>query len=171
METFILLLISFFLGLIAWALFLERPREWRVFANAVVPGTVTTNAGGLVTRELEADLSTRHLLVRAGTLAHQVLVGTAAKPLGVVDDTGLASSKDDVVVSLLGAAPGTVVVIASEAIAVGDDVFSAAGGKVSKQPVAIGTYYLVGTALSAADADGDELEIVHCLPREIVVSA
>jgi hypothetical protein len=56
--------------------------------------------------------------------------------------------------------PGTHEMVASEAIADGADVYAAAGGKVCALPVAAGTYYKVGIALSAAGEDGDIIEVL-----------
>jgi hypothetical protein len=55
---------------------------------------------------------------------------------------------------------GSLPCTASQAIAVGDAVVQAAGGKVRKLVgLAAGSYRLVGIALSPATADGDYLEI------------
>ena len=56
-------------------------------------------------------------------------------------------------VELLGVTRKTRPMIASEAITAGQAVFTAASGKVQDLPVASGTYYQVGTALTAAAAD------------------
>lgn len=145
--------------IVTWAGGFMRPR--RVFAN-VVAGTVPTHPG-VVTREAEAAFSAKHLLVKKGTSDTQILLcGANDKPIGPVNDTG--ASGDDLPVNLLGGAPATRIVVASEAITVGTDVFTAAGGKVSTLSATLGTYYKVGTALTAAAADGDEIEIAPCLP-------
>lgn len=56
-------------------------------------------------------------------------------------------------------APGTVPMIAIEALAVGALVYTEASGKI--QDTAASTAYLVGRALEAATADGDIIEVVR----------
>lgn len=149
--------------ILAWAAgFRAKPL---IFSN-VVPGTVARHPG-VVTRKLEAALAARKLLVRQGTDDDQILVGTTAKPMGVVDDVGEIG--DRVAVSLLGSALETLVMTASGAIAAGDDVYAAADGKVSTLPAGVGTYYFVGVALTAAAADGDEIEVDPSAPRAVTV--
>lgn len=157
------------LGLLfAWPRGFARRRPRKTFANAVVPGTVQTHAG-IVPRKLEAALTSRRLIVRKGTDDDEILIGTAAaKPLGVVDDTGAIG--DIVPVQLFGCAGETRIVTASEAITVDTDVYAAASGKVSKLSASAGTYYRVGRALTAAGADGDEIEIEPCAPVPVTVS-
>lgn len=146
---------------------LRRQRHVCCFAN-VVPGTVTSHPGK-VTRRAEAALENRKRLVRQGTADDQVLLGTAAaKPLGWIDD--IAGIGERLAVSLLGSSPDTAVLTAGGEIDAGDDVFAAANGKVTVLPVAAGTYWLVGSALTSAGADDDELEVDPCLPRPVVVS-
>lgn len=63
--------------------------------------------------------------------------------------------------------PGTQIMIASDAINAGADVYAAADGKVSMLPVEAGTYYKIGIALTVAKADGDGVEVAPngaCLP-------
>jgi hypothetical protein len=141
-------------------LFKTRP----VFANAaegVHPG--------LVTRTLESTVTTRHLIGKTGSTASQVAVcGAADSPLGVITDTGEAG--DPVNVNLLSSTRTTALMIAAEAISVGEDVYTAAGGKVQDQPVVTGTYYQVGRALTAATGDGAVIEVEPCAPRKLIVA-
>jgi hypothetical protein len=51
-------------------------------------------------------------------------------------------------------------ITAAGVIAVGDDVYAAADGKVQTLPAGNGTYRRVGKALEAATADGDIIEIL-----------
>jgi len=60
---------------------------------------------------------------------------------------------------------------ASEAITAGEDVYTAAAGKAQDLPVAAGTYYHVGRALTAATGDGVEIEVETCVPEKLVVIA
>lgn len=136
---------------------------WRIFANNVIPGTVQTHPG-IVNRALGADLAHRHRLV-----GHDVApTGVADRPLGVVDDVG--KTGELVAVCLLGVVPKTLVMTAADAIDAGDEVVAAADGKVQSLPTDPGTYQLVGCALTSTVADGDEVEVAHCLPRPVVVS-
>ncbi len=81
------------------------------------------------------------------------------------------AAEDNLNVNLLGPASSTQKAVASEAIAVGDSVFTAASGKVQNEPAGAGTYYLVGRALTAAAADGDIVEIEPQSPQRTVVIA
>jgi hypothetical protein len=123
-----------------------------------------------VTRTNDAAISARHLLWKKGAGDTTVAVNTAADiPLGTIDNietgTGLRQS-----VLLLGKG-STKKMVASEAITAGEQVFGAAAGKVQDLPTAAGTYYCVGTALTAAGADGDVLEVQDCVPFAVVVPA
>ena len=115
---------------------------------------------GTVTRTAEGALAA-HLLVANGTTAGtQVKLCTAAlRPLGTVYDT--VADAANVVVELLTVGP-TKIVIASKAIAAGVRVYATAAGKVTDAVVA--GAYLVGETLTAAAADGDELEIMPLSP-------
>lgn len=80
-----------------------------------------------------------------------------------------AADADEIGVQAFGGADRTLVVIASAAISAGAIVI-ADSTKVKTLPTAGGTYYIVGQALTAADADGDRLEIAPCPPVKIVVT-
>ncbi|MEM9226569.1 MAG: capsid cement protein [Verrucomicrobiota bacterium] len=136
-----------------------------VFAN-VAEGT----HAGRITRQLENAISTRHLLGKQGTASNQIDVCDASDlPLGVITDTGSAS--DLVNVDLLGQAPATVLMVANQSISAGADVYAAASGKVTNRPVAAGTYYMVGRALTEASGDGATFEVVPIAPLKSVVIA
>ncbi|MEF2145133.1 MAG: capsid cement protein [Desulfovibrionaceae bacterium] len=60
--------------------------------------------------------------------------------------------------------PGTMIMVAAGAFAVGDPVFAAASGKVQALPATPGDYVRIGTALESATADGDLVEI---MPAEV----
>lgn len=79
--------------------------------------------------------------------------------IGVVLDN--VSSGDSVAVALLGVANHTLEVVAGGAISAGAKVYLAANGKVA----ATGTIQ-IGTALKAAYADGNLVEIAHRAPTE-----
>lgn len=119
-----------------------------------------THDDGTITRTAEGALAA-HLLVANGTTAGtQVKPCTAAlRPLGTVYDD--AADTKPVTIELLtnGA---TKLVIASKAIAAGVRVYATAAGKVTDAVVS--GAYLVGETLTAAAADGAELEIMPLSP-------
>jgi len=129
------------------------------------PGVDALNTGGThpgatVTRSAEAAVTVGNLLLRKGTAANQVLLGTAtARPLGVSYDA--AAIDTNVGVILLGGAD-TVLGVASGAITVDAPLYSSADGKVSATAVA-GCWY-IGIALTAA-ADGAIVEYQSVQPR------
>jgi hypothetical protein len=91
-------------------------------------------------------------------------------PLGVMqDEIATAELGEPRALKLLGQAPGTLPMVASAAVAAGALVYTAAGGKVQTIPSAAGTYYLVGTALTAASANNDVITVNHCAPVRIVI--
>ena len=130
--------------------------------------TAGTHEDGKVPFVAEEAFATRHLLAKKGTGATQILNGTAnAKPWGTcLDEPGAG---DGATVAVLGAVRGTLLMRASEAIAVGADVYTAAAGKVQDLPAGAGTYYKVGVAITAAAADGDLFEVAPCHPVATVV--
>ncbi|WOO41167.1 capsid cement protein [Rubellicoccus peritrichatus] len=138
-------------------------RHEPVFSN-VAEGT----HAGQVTRMLESDITTRHLLGKIGSASTQVdLADAGDAPLGVITDCGEAG--DYVNVSLPGSVDSTLLMIASEAISAGEDVYTAASGKVQDRPLVAGTYYQIGRALTDAAGDGDVLEVEPVSPRKTVV--
>ena len=123
--------------------------------------TTGSHASGLVTRITEVAFDTPYLLARKGTAARQILLGTAtARPLGSVADSALITT--DIGVRLLGG-PDTQLLIADGVIAVDNPVYTAAAGKVSA--TAASGSYLVGVALTATTADGQEIEVATCAPQ------
>lgn len=148
------------------AIALAKRMGRRVAANTITG----THAGGVVTRSAEEAFATRYLLCKTGTApATQVLICTDGdKPLGVVADE--PASGDYANVQLLGNVPGTLLMVASEALTAGGDVYTADDGKVQNLPGSAGTYYKVGRNLNAAAADGDVVEVAHHHPIAVTVS-
>lgn len=109
--------------------------------------------------------------VTANTLVKLSAAGTVAANDGVPIGVALATEEDtyEVGVQALGGADRSVIVIASAAVAV-NAILIADSTKVKTLPTSGGTYYIVGTAISAADADGDEVEMAPCSPVKIVVT-
>jgi hypothetical protein len=124
------------------------------------------------TVRLKADAAiARYLLVKFGSDGeHAALcgVGLAEIPIGNSDDLP-GAAEDPFTVQIFGLIPTERIVIASEAITVGEAVYTAAGGKVQDLPAGAGTYYQVGYASQAAAADGDKLRIVPCFPIKTVI--
>ncbi len=90
----------------------------------------------------------------AGKLA---VAGLADKELGTAEQEAFADG--DVIAVRLRTAQGTCKMLAVEALAVGAAVYTEADGKV--QDTAAETSFLVGTALEAATADGDVIEVLR----------
>lgn len=136
---------------------------------AAVNYTVGTHGYNL-TRKANAAWTVDYLLVKPTANAGEVaLCGAADMPLGICTDQPRAAG-DQVNVDLLGIIPETRMVIASEAIGLDDEIYTAADGKVQDLPVAAGTYWKIGRPLTAASGDGKPLEIVPCYPVKVVVS-
>ena len=137
-----------------------------IAANA---GLATTHPNGVLTKDAEAAVATKYLLVRQGTAANQVLIGTAAdKPLGIAQST--AAADELLTVHALGASQDTQLVIAGGTIARGDRVYTAASGKVTAISATPGTYWMVGEALTGGSSNA-VIEILPCLPVQTVVIA
>lgn len=125
---------------------------------------------GSVSRKAAGAITTRFLLVKPTATLNEVdIAGAADRPLGLCDDEAAAAG-DLVNVNLLGISKRTLLMVASEAIAIDDEVYTAAGGKVQDLPTAAGTYWKVGRPIVAAGADGDLLEVEPCLPEKLVIA-
>jgi len=138
----------------------------RLSACNVAEGT----HAGSITRKTDAAIATRHLLVKVGSDAdHIAACGASEVPIGTVPDEA-AAAEENVEVALLGSAPSSRKMVASEAITAGEKVYTAASGKVQDLPTDAGTYYCVGTALTPASADGDVIEVDPAPAQKEVVS-
>lgn len=127
---------------------------------------------GCITKLSDAAIALRNVLVKIGSDISHVAVTTAGTeiPLGVANDE-TSAAEENVNVQLLGAKQGTVLMVASAPITAGDLLQAAAAGKVATLGTGgNGTYYIVGRALNAAAADGDLVEVAHCVPVQRVVS-
>lgn len=123
-----------------------------------------------VTRLTDAAITSRHLLYKVGSDADHIAVGGAADlPIGTIDDEADAA-EENLSVQLLGKGP-TKRMVASEAISAGEEAYTAASGKVQDLPTAAGTYWRVGTALTAAAADGDIIEVADCVAQKLVIAS
>ena len=97
--------------------------------------------------------------LRVKTPSSLAAAGAVDVELGTMENASLAAN--DVVSVRLRTAYGTQKMVASEAISAGANVYGAAGGKVSD--TANGNF--IGTALDAAGADGDVIEVLRGVPR------
>ena len=137
-----------------------------VFAN-IAEGTHLAS----MTKKADAAISTRYLLLKAGTDADHVdICGAVDKPEGVSPDEA-AAAEDRISFFLLGIGDETRLMVASEAITAESEVYTAAAGKVQNEPAVAGTYYHVGKAKTASAADGDLIEVEPCKPQKLVVIA
>lgn len=130
---------------------------------------------GSVTKKADAAHTLRYLVVKIGSDSdHVALCGASDRPLGVCSDQPEAA-EDRVAVDLLGATGTTRKAVPSEAMAVGDPVYTAANGKVQNEPATAGTYYRIGYALTAAVSDdvtnGHPIEFEPHPPVKVVVVA
>lgn len=119
-------------------------------------GRFTATASGAITEATLVKLSA------AGTVA-----ANDGVPCGVAQSD--ADDGTEVGVQALGGCDRTVRMLASAAVVV-NAIVIADSTKVKTLPTAGGTYYIVGTALTAADADGDSIEVAPCAPVKIVVT-
>ena len=84
-----------------------------------------------------------------------VKAGLTDKELGVV--TRDVAAQDELVAVDLRNKQGTLIMVASAALAVGANVFTAASGKVGASATGA---FLIGTALTAATGDGSLFEVL-----------
>lgn len=110
-------------------------------------GSKTFTAGAAIAKDLRVTLTSGKLAV----------AGLAVKEIGTLEEASFADL--DVRSVRLRTAAGTTKMVAAGAIAVGAEVHTAASGKVNDTATA--TSYLVGTALEAASADGDVIEVLR----------
>ncbi len=159
-------------AILASALFLVANAR-RDFRRSRLISAVNVAEGthhGSITKKTDAAIATRFLLGKFGSdVDHVAVNGANDKPLGIITDEA-AAAEDLVNVAFLGASGGTRKCVASEAIALTDELFTAANGKVQNLPAGAGTYYKVGRPLQTAGADGDILEFEPCFPLAVVVS-
>lgn len=125
---------------------------------------------GSLTKFTDAALASRHLLVKFGSdVDHVAVNGAGDMPLGTVaDDPDAAEAL--VSVDLLAVTGSTRRCVCSEAIALTDELYTAANGKVQNLPAGAGTYYKIGRPLQAGAADGAVIEFEPCYPVKVTVA-
>lgn len=172
MKTILLMLMLFVIALaLAPVVIVTAKKLGRQFAA----NATTTLPEGRATLVPEAAFATQYLLGKRGSSSHQVNVcGASDEPLCVVEDTADSTdvtNLEPVSCRLLGSGQATAIAIASEAITIGQRLYTAANGKVQNEPASAGTYWLVGKATSAASGDGKQVTFEPCLPLKLTVLA
>lgn len=121
-----------------------------------------SHGGGLITRNAAQDFGERYLLAGFGVTANEMDIAEADdRPLAVCTD--LPEADEPANFAILGVASGTLPMIASKAIAVGDEVYTTAAGRVTDDGGVAGSYH-VGVAITAASDAGDQIEVAHQAP-------
>lgn len=129
-----------------------------------------TFAEGRVSKIADSTCPTRYLLAREGSSADNFnICGVTDRPWGIITDE--AAVGDMVSIGLLGLTGRTGIMIANGAISANVDVYAAANGKVAVEPTTVGTYWRVGRTLTAAAADGDQIQVIPQTPQKVVVLA
>ena len=155
------------LVLVIWGL----QRQLRLGESVAIANIAEGTHQKSISKKADAAITTRFLLVKQGTDAdHIALCGASDYPIGVCTDEP-AAAEDHAAVNLLAATHETQIMVASEAITAGSEVYAAANGKVQDQPTAAGTYFKVGRALTASSADGDRIEVEAHNPERVVIIA
>lgn len=103
-----------------------------------------------------AATTSQFIRVNINSSGQAAIAAIGVLGVGITQDYGTTS--DRVAVRLFTAS-GTQIGTASEAIAVGDTIYTAANGKFSK--TSGGGAIAAGIAKTAASADGDQFEFVH----------
>lgn len=108
--------------------------------------------------DCSAAVSAKRVLQIAAdrTVSHNTAVATTSV-VGVSEFA--AGIGEGVGVNLINKS-GTVEIEAVDAIAVGEDAFAAADGKISALPAVAGDYRRIGMAMEESTADGDVIEIL-----------
>jgi hypothetical protein len=147
----------------------SRAQNLTPMENAISDGT---HQGGAITRLTDGVISTRYLLMSGGSDAsHVTICPIASLPIGVATDESTAAEQA-IALETFGASDRTLLCVASAALSANAKVYTAGAGKVSGLPTfssATITCYEVGTALTAAGADGDVIEIDPELPRKFTI--
>lgn len=140
-------------------------RRWRKLDSSPQFANIAEgiHQAGKITKLADGAITSRYLLVKAGTDAnHIALAGAADIPYGVAQDEA-GAAEDPVNVQCLACAGMTMKVQTdgSGALVFGDLLVPAANGQVKKLAVGAGNYYIVGSVLQApATVAGDLFEML-----------
>lgn len=146
----------------------RKPRPHPFFPNKAANASEGTHTGRL-TRILGVNAAKRGLLVKTGAVPNQVVICDAhSMPQGMVLSGGNAG--DAVAVALIGAADSTFLMVSATPIKEGEEVFTAAEGRIQGYPTEKGTYYRVGQALGFARRPGEVIEVDPYAPLSINIS-
>lgn len=131
--------------------------------------TTGKHARRVLTKKADAVHTLHNLVVKTGTDAdHIAICGKADRPLGVCVDAPDVAEYPASVEQFTG--PDTLLAVAAAAVAVGDELYTAAGGKVANAATSgAGATYHVGRALTAAAAADEEVEIEGRYPVAITL--
>lgn len=170
MHSFLLCLLCAVLlvGVLLFALIKVRQSPSRFSLCNIGSGT-HENAKSYFSDEA---LAVRYLLVTIGSDSEHIALCAADDiPIGTVPDEVATAdiAAVPVGVELLGICNKTMLMVPSENITAGEEVFAAAGGKIQDLPVGAGTYYSVGYALEDGSLDVP-CEVLHHSPRAVIVT-
>jgi hypothetical protein len=143
-----------------------RPRTMRL-AN-IAEGQHLASQG--ISMISDVAITERFLVVKKGSAAGKVDICTAADiPFGVCSDEIAAADIATIPVNVQTFnSDMTLKMVASAAIAYGDQVEPANAGRVATLVLGAGTTsYIIGTALQAAGAAGDVIEVAPCFSRVV----
>lgn len=168
-DIIILAALVVFMVAVAWP-FLAIATRRRNLVDACNIGEGTFAEKKTLTVNSAVTAGTHHFLVKLTSASAGSLCAANEIPVGTLADlqAGGHASGEQATVSLLGKGP-TKLMVASEAITIGEEVFAAAAGKVQDLPGSSGTYYSVGFALTTAAADGDIIEVQDRVPVKVVI--
>lgn len=168
-ELILLAIFVAFVVAVAWPMLAIAFRR-RNQIDAYNIGEGTHELKKQITLNSAVTAGVHYLLTTLTSATAGTLCGANDIPVGSLADlqAGGHTSGEQATVALLGKGP-TKLMVASEAITIGEAVYTAAGGKVQDLPAGAGTYYQVGFALTTAGADGDIIEVHDCVPIKTVV--
>jgi hypothetical protein len=122
---------------------------------------------GIISFKVDAAQTEEFLLATPGTDdSHVDTAGAGEVPLYVMQNKTAAAEEYN---SCRALGTGLQFMVISEAIAVGDEVFGAANGRVSKLPAVAGNYYRVGRAHTAGTTAGDVILVASKVADKVVV--
>ncbi len=123
---------------------------------------------GRITRILASKVEKRNLLVSVKKDSSFIeACGASCLPQGLALSAGEAG--DAIAVALLGSAESTLLMLSSGPIKVGEEVFTATGGRVQGYPKEKGSYYRIGQALNSVQSRGMLVEVDPYSPQSIQI--